>query len=325
MWDLTPHVYLYFRFPAGAFAKSLAESKKKLLEEQILRCENIKNAKMEYRDYLEHCVVKCKHDGETFQKAINEVNYDLKILHDTGKKIQSQFDNLKEVYKQHDAIKFVRNRHKWGDFTTKLNKIERSGSPRVFLSAEGEVANQYPSVILGEYCAFQGIRGQDMSPKKVGRAWILHAGSLYLHTGGYRFWEDYYQSQIRPFVNTAEGRNVEVLVFLMQISGFVGQWSRNDIEMSGQPYSESINKDRYGSIFILGEDGGDSIQVHRDLDLHVSKVILPTNCRFDYNKPAALCVDQERDLLCVYLQDAGDGQDKVCVYKINYDFDSKSD
>ena len=190
---------------SGTFAKSLAESKKKLLDEQTLRCENIKNIKLEYREYLEQCVVNCQNGRGIFQKTINEVNYDLTVLHDTGAKIQSQFDSLKEVYKRHDALMLVKNRHKWKDYTAALRGIERSGLLRVCMSDEGGVTNQYPKVVLENYCYFRGIKGQDLSPKKVGRAWILHAGSLYMHTGGYHFWEDYYQSQIRPFVTLAEG------------------------------------------------------------------------------------------------------------------------
>ena len=35
-----------------------------------------------------------------------------------------------------------------------------------------------------------------------------------------------------------------------------------------------------------------------------------------------MCVDPERDLLCVYAQNQGNGEDKVNVYKIRYYFDS---
>ena len=92
--------------------------------------------------------------------------------------------------------------------------------------------------------------------------------SLYLNTGGYHFWEDYYQSQIRPFVTVSEDRNGEVLVFLMQISGFVGEWSRNDVEMSGQPYSESITTDKYGSTFVLGGNREYDIYVHTEIYMY---------------------------------------------------------
>ena len=264
-------VKTYCSYLSGAFAKQLAETKKKQLEEQLLRYENIKNIKLEYREYLEHCVAKCQSGEVIFQKAVNEINYDLKRLHDVGAELQSKFDSLKEVYKRHDALMLVRRRHSWKDYTSELSGIERRGNPRVCMSDEGGVSKQYPTVTLENHCFFRETTGQDLCPKKVGRAWILHAGSLYLQAGGYHFWEDYYQSQIRPFVTLAEGRNDEVLVFLTQISGFVGQWSRNDLEMSGQPYFESITTDRHGSSFVLGESGENIVYVHRDSN--VAKVI----------------------------------------------------
>ena len=122
--------------------------------------------KLEYRGYLERCIINCQNGRDIFQKAINEVNYDLKNLHDLGAEIQSQFDNLKEVYKRHNALMLVKNRHKWKDYSAELNGIERSGNPRVCMSDEGGVTNQYPRVILKNYCCFSGIRGQDLSPKE---------------------------------------------------------------------------------------------------------------------------------------------------------------
>lgn len=188
------------------------------------------------------------------------------------------------------------------------------------MTEDGQPFIEYPTVTLENYCLFRGIRGQDLSPHKIKRAWVLHAGSLYVFNGGYHFWDDYYKSQIRPFVTLAEDKNDEILLFLMQISGFVGNWSRNDIEMSGQPFTEGVKTDRFGSTFILC-DSENAVYVHRDS--HVIKVQLPKNGNSESFSPIILCVDTGRDMLCVYAKSICDYEDEVYVYKIVYSFDGK--
>lgn len=279
-------------------------------------CENIKNAKQEYRDYLEHCVSKCKRGKEIFQKAINETNYDLGRLHEIGAKLQQNFDELKTFYKNRNAVAVICKRHSWKDFDSQLKEIESSHKPHVWMNEDGVYENQYPAVVLEPYCRFRGIKHQDIRPEKVKRAWILHAGELYVNRGGYDFWSNYYKSQIRPFVTLADNEE-EVLVYLMQISGFVGEWSRNDIEMSGQPYYNGTNTDKFGSTFILDKKKN-FVFIHRGS--RVTKVELPVNGRSEYYWPIILCVDPERELLCVYTKDTNYFNEEVYVYKIKYTF-----
>ena len=303
-------------FVVGSYARTVAETTKKRLEELSLLCENIKNVKQEYRDYLEHCVSKCKRGKEIFQKAINEINYDLGRLHELGEKLQQHFDELKAFYKNRNAVSVIRMRHSWKDFESLLKEIESSHKPHVWMNKDREYENQYPAVVLEQYCLFRGIKNQDIRPEKVKRAWILHAGELYVNRGGYDFWSDYYKSQIRPFVTLADNKE-EVLVYLMQISGFVGEWSRNDIEMSGQPYYNGTNTDKFGSTFVLDKKKN-FVYIHRGS--HVMKVELPVNGYSEYYSPIILCVDPERELLCVYTKDTNYFNEEVYVYKIKYTF-----
>ena len=299
----------------GGYAKIFAEKTKKRMEKEITSCQTITVAKQDYKKYLESCKSKCKTGTETFQKAIDEINTDLDKLHEILMKQQKDFDELKEVYKSHDAVSLIQKRHEWNEFASKLKDIERSPTPRVCLTEAGDVGTEYPTVVLDKYCVFDGIQGQDLGSKTIKRAWVLHAGELYVYRGEFDLAEEYYKSEIRPWVTFADNAddNVETLVYLMQISGYVGHWERNDIEMSGKPYFNATNTDSYGSKFILDTEAH-KVKVHRQS--HITEIKLPFS---ENDSPIILCVDPERELLCVYTSEEYSA-DRAYVYKIRYSF-----
>lgn len=299
----------------GGYAKTFAEKTKKRMDKEMTSCQTITVAKKDYKNYLESCISKCKTGTETFQKTVDEINTDLVKLHEILMQLQNDFDELKEVYKTHNAVSLIQKRHEWNELAPRLNDIERSHAPRICLTEAGDVGTEYPTVVLDKYCVFDGIQGQDLGSKNIKRAWVLHAGELYVYRGEFDLSEEYYKSQIRPWVTFADNAddNVETLVYLMQISGYVGHWERNDIEMSGQPYFNATNTDSFGTTFILDTEAN-KVHIHRQS--HITEVKLPFS---EDISPIILCVDPERELLCVYMNEDYSA-DRVFVYKIRYTF-----
>ena len=287
----------------------------------MLLCNNIRKSKHRYKDYLETCLHQLTFSQAILQEEINKMGYQLKRLDSIEKFLQMLLHELKQLYTKRDAVALIRRQHVWKKYEAELRDIEGSHESRLKMSPGGDVLTVYPTVRLDRYCYFNTTVGQDIQPDKVKRAWILHAGELYVYQGEFEFWNHYYQSQIRSFVTLADN-NEDVLVYLKQISGFVGSWSRNDIEMSGHPYLNGTHMDRFGSTFVLKKDTN---EVHVYIDGHVIKVKLPVEGDSSYYSPIVSCVDRERDLLCVYTNDICNNKKVLYVYKIRYTFDKYSE